>query len=170
MVMNKYNVDLNRALLKPLYLGLAINVFFPSIMVLIVYYIDSGAGTRAPISGTTDLLLWFLAVFAVLDGAAAIYLRHRLMYAPMISSKESFAEDFYRRVATNSIIAYALCAAIAIYGLAVYFIFGKFDYLLLFVILSFIAFQIVRPRAGFMNKVLAAQEEHVEQGRFAPKR
>ena len=168
--MNKYNVDINRALLKPLYLGLVINVFFPGIMVLVIYYIDTDAGGRTQVPGISDFLLWFLAAFAVIDGAAAIYLRQKLMYAPMISSKETFAENFYQRVTVNSIIIYALCAAISVYGLVVYFIFGSFDYLLFFVILSIVAFQIIRPRPGFLEKVLEAQEKHVEQGRFAPTR
>jgi len=164
--LSKYDVDINRALVKPIYIGLAMNVFFPSVVALVVYFIESEGGKIAPAAYPNDLLLWALAGLAVMDGAVAIFFKQRRFFVPMIRSKESFAEDFYAGVTSSSILVFALCAAIAVYGVVAYFLSRTFDYLLFFILLSFIAFQIVRPRAGFLKKVLEAQEGHVEAGRF----
>jgi len=164
--MNSHDVDINRALVKPIYLGLAMNIFFPSVVALAIYFLESEGGVRVPEPGNSDLLLWILAAVAVIDGALAIFFRQKRFYAPMIKSEQTFADDFYAGVMTASILVFSLCAAIAVYGVVVYFITGTFDYLLFFVILSFVAFQIVRPRPGFLKKVLEAQERHVQAGRF----
>ncbi len=165
--MNKYNVDLNAVLLKPLYLGLLMNIFAPSLIVIIAYFIESRGGVKVVESGNAgDMILWILGVVALADGAVAIYLKQKQFYAPMIRSRETFVADFTSGVFSRSILIYAIAVAISFYGLVVYFLSGKFDYLLFFVILSFIAFQIIRPRPGFLQKVLDAQEKHVEEGHF----
>lgn len=164
--MNQHDVDINRALVKPIFIGLAMNILFPSVIALVIFFLESRGGLSLPEPGTSDMVLWMLAAVAVADGAIAIYFRQKRFYAPMIRSEKTFAEDFYTGVTTASILVFALCTAIAVYGVVAYFLTGTFDYLLLFILLSFIAFQIVRPRAGFLQKVLEAQERHVRAGRF----
>ncbi len=164
--MISHDVDIHRAMVKPIFIGLAMNIFFPGIVALIIYFIESEGGTRIPEPGNSDLMLWILAAIAIADGALAIFFRQKRFYAPMIRSEQTFTEDFYAGVNTNSILIFALCATIAVYGVVAYFVSGTFDYLLFFILLSFIAFQFLRPRPGFLKKVLEAQERHVSEGRF----
>jgi len=166
--MNKYNVDLNAVLVRPLYFGLLMNIFVPALLLLIAYFIDQGKIMERSLTFTGgDLLFWVFLVVAIADGAVAIFMRQKLFFAPMILKKETFADDLTARVFKASIVCYAITTAIAIYGFALYMASGGFDRLFLFIFISFIAFQIIRPRHGFIKKVIEAQEKHVDEGRFA---
>jgi hypothetical protein len=165
--MNEYNVNLNTVIIKPLYIGLLMNIFIPSIIVMIVYYLESESSGRMVGSGVeSDLILWVMAGFVLLDGSLALYIKQKRFFAPMIKSKETFAADFTEGVKIASIICFAITTAISIYGVVAYLISGLIDYLILFVVLSFIAYLLVRPRYRFLEKVLAAQENHVKEGRL----
>jgi hypothetical protein len=165
--MNNREIDLNGIIAKPLYRGLLINIFMPAIMIAFAYYIDhSKERTGMVPSDTLNILFWALIILSVADGAVAILLRKRLSSMPMIRSKETFAGDLADRVLAMSLVCFAVTAAISLYGLAFYILGGTFDHFFLFVVISFIAFQFVRPRLGFIEKVVAAQEKLVSEGRF----
>ncbi|MCP4650478.1 MAG: hypothetical protein GY853_10420, partial [PVC group bacterium] len=139
----------------------------PVAIVAIAYYIEESGGlvsTMAP--ENLELIFYIFVGLAVIDGALAIFLKQKLFFAPLIKSKETFVQDFMQGFFAKSIVCYALIAAIAIYGLVFYFLGGTFNQLLFLVIISFIAFQIIRPRHKFAEKVLSAQEQLVEQGQF----
>jgi len=164
--MNERSIDLNAVLIKPLYVGLLINIFIPVVIVGVAYYIEESGGLAASANEYLGLIFWILIGVAVADGAVAIILKQKLFFNPCIITKGTFEEDFKRAFFTNSIICNFLTAAIAIYGLAVYLLGGTFNQLLFFVFISFIAFQLIRPRIKFAEKVLAAQEKYIEEGRF----
>jgi hypothetical protein len=165
--LDKYEVDLTRVLVKPLYLGLLMNIFIPVVILVIAYYIDKSGGKEAMVAPESlNVIFWALAAVAVADGVVAVFLKQKLFYAPMIQTKETFEDDLAAGVFRSSLVCFAVTAAITIYGLVIYILGGTFRDLLLFVFISFIAFQLVRPRFGFLKKVIAAQERHVEQGRF----
>lgn len=165
--MNKYNVDLTAVMVKPIYFGLLMNLLTPVIFLGIAYYLDETGGKDVPLQDTElNLLFWVLTGVAIVDGLAAFFLKRKLFFAPMIRAKESFADDFAAGIFRVSIICYSLGMAIAVYGLAFFFLGGQFVHLFFFVFLSFIVFQLVRPRMGFLEKVLEAQEKHVEEGRL----
>ena len=164
--MNKYNIDLNAVLIKPLYIGLLINIFIPVIIVGVAYYIEESGGLAVSANENLDLLFWVLIGIAVIDGAAAIILKQKMFFRPFIASKETFEQDFGRAFFTNSLIGNAITAAIAIYGLVFYLLGGTFNQLIFFVFISFIAFQLIRPRIRFSKKVLAVQEKYVDEGHF----
>ena len=167
-MLNKYNVDLNAVLVKPLYFGLLMNIFMPATLLLIAYFMEQGEIMKRQLSFTNgDLLFWILLAMAVIDGAVAIFMRQKLFFAPMILTKETFTDDLTARVLKASIVCYAITTAISVYGFALYMASGGFDRLFLFIFISFIAFQIIRPRHGFLKKVIEAQEKLVEEGRFA---
>ncbi len=169
--MNKYNVDLSRALIKPLYMGLLINIFIPVLILGIAYYMEQGRAIETQMSAEElNIFFWVLAAVAIADGAVAIILKQKRFFAPMIRSKETFEQDFTNGVFTASIMCYALTSVISIYGLVFYILGGTLAHLFFFVFVSFIAFQLIRPRLGFLEKALAAQEKHVEEGRFAATR
>ncbi len=165
--MNKYKIDINAVLIKPIYIGLLINALIPVAIVGIAYYFEqSGGMTSSMSSENLEFIFYIFAGLGVVDGGLAIFLKQKLFFSPLIKSKESFVEDFMQGFFAKSIVCYAIIAAIAIYGLVMYFLGGTFNQLLFLVLMSFIAFQIIRPRAKFAEKVLAAQEQFVEQGRF----
>jgi hypothetical protein len=166
----EFNIDLNRILVKPLYIGLLINIFFPAGILLIAYYIDRGGGMSSSMEpDTLNSLLWMLLVIAVADGSVAIMLKYKLFYQPMIKSKQSIEQDISDRVYKLSIICFAITTAIVIYGVVYFVLGGSFKNLMLFAFISFIAFQLIRPRHKFLEKVIAAQERYVAEGRFAEK-
>jgi len=165
--MNNREIDLNAIIAKPLYLGLLINIFIPAIMIAIAYYLDhSKERTGMVPSDTLNILFWALIILSVADGTVAVFLRKRLSSMPMIRSNETFAGDLADRVLTMSLVCFAITAAISLYGLAFYILGGTFDHFLLFVVISFIAFQFVRPRLSFVEKVVVAQEKLIAEGRF----
>ena len=165
--MIKHNIDLSHVLVKPLYMGLLINIFIPVLILGIAYYMESEHAIEARLS-TNDLNLffWALAAVAIADGAVAILLKQKRFFAPMIKSKETFEEDFEAGVFRGSIICYALTSMISVYGLVFYVLGRTLAHLFFFVFVSFIAFQLIRPRLGFLEKVLKAQEKHVKEGRL----
>jgi hypothetical protein len=166
--LNTDDIDINHLLVKPIYIGLLINIFLPVVILLIAYYLDkSGMKQVSPEGESIGLLFWILVAVSVVDGVAAIYVKYKMFFSPMITSEHSFEEDLASRTFLISIICFALIAAISIYGLVFYILGGSFDHLLFFVFISFIAFQLIRPRARFLQKVISAQEVHVKQGRFA---
>jgi len=168
---NKYNIDINAVLVKPVFIGLLINIFFPVGVVAVAYFTgqhDLQSNATIP-TGSKAILFWALAAVSIVDGGVAILLRHRLFYKSMISSEPTFAEDLSRGIFNGSIICYAITAAITIYGLIFYLYGGTLQQLVFFIVISFISFQVIRPRHGFIKKVIAAQEKHVEQGRFKPR-
>jgi len=165
--LNKYNIDINAVLIKPIYIGLLINALIPVAIVGIAYYFEQSGGMISSLSPENlELIFYIFAGLAVIDGGLAIFLKQKLFFSPLIKSKESFVEDFMHGFFAKSIVCYAIIAAIAIYGLVIYILGGTFNQLLFLVLMSFIAFQIIRPRAKFAEKVLAAQEQFVEQGQF----
>ena len=129
--MNKYNIDLNAVLIKPLYIGLLINIFIPVVIIGIAYYIEEGGGLTSTIPPENlELIFWFFVAVSVVDGAIAIFLKQKLFSAPMIKSKESFSEDFKQGFFSKSIVCYCLIAAISVYGLVLYILGGTFNQLL----------------------------------------
>ncbi len=166
--MNKYNIDLSHVLVKPLYMGLLINIFIPVLILGIAYYLESERAVEARMSADDlNIFFWALAAVAIVDGGIAIILKQKRFFAPMIKSKETFADDFAAGAYRISILCYALTSSISLYGLVFYVLGGTLAHLFFFVFVSFIAFQLIRPRLGFLEKSLAAQEKHVEEGRFA---
>lgn len=165
--MNRYDVDFNKVLVKPLYIGLLMNIFIPVVILAFAYYFDQSGGTLKSLPNQTlTTLFWIFVVVSIAEGGAAILLKQRLFFSPMISSRDSFEEDLTNRFFTASIVCFAVTTAITIYGLVFYILGGTFQHLLLFVFISFIAFQFVRPRFRFAEKVVAAQEKLVDEGRF----
>jgi hypothetical protein len=169
--LNERQIDLHKLLIRPLYLGLLMNIFVPVLILGIAYYIDVSGGRSSTVPDETlNIIFWALAIVSVLDGIAAVLIKQKLFFQPMIRSKETFEEDLTTRVTTASIICYSMTTSITLYGFVLYLFSGKFDHFLLFVFISFIAFQLIRPRYKFMERVVQAQEKHVTEGRFYQKR
>jgi hypothetical protein len=165
--LSKYNVDINHILVKPIYIGLLMNIFVPVTLLAVAYFLDkSRAAEPMNPAENLNIFFWALAALSIIDGAAAIYFRQKRFFSPMIRSKDKFEEDLAQGTFIASIICYSFTSAISIYGLVMYLLGGTFMNFMFFVFLSFVAFQLVRPRHGFMEKVIAAQEKLVDRGQF----
>ncbi|PKK81996.1 MAG: hypothetical protein CVT49_15945 [candidate division Zixibacteria bacterium HGW-Zixibacteria-1] len=160
-------IDINKLLIKPVYIGLFMNILVPAILLGIVYYIDKNGGQgRGLTSDTYNIMFWALCVVAISEGAMAFILRQKFFFSPMAVSKETLEDDLVRGFMNASIICYAFTSAIAIYGLILFFMGGTFETMVLFVLISMIAYQFIRPRYGFAKKVIEAQEKFVQEGHF----
>jgi hypothetical protein len=165
--LSKYDVDLNRVLIKPVYWGLLMNIFMPVLFLGIAYYLDRSARENVlSLDRNLNIFFWALVAVSLGDGIMAITFKQKRFFTPMIRSKETFEDDLTRGVFRESIICYSLTTAISLYGLVFYLMGGAFSAMFLFVFISFIAFQLIRPRYGFLEKVVAAQEKLVDEGRF----
>ncbi len=164
--MNKHDVDINAILIKPLYMGMLINIFFPMTLLIVAYFMSQSSGQDVmKITSKWDVIAWVFLAVAVVDGIVAILLRQKLFMVPLIRSEASFEDDLKAGAFRVSMTCYAMTTAISIYGFVLFLIGGDFRTMFLFILMSFIAFQLVKPRRGFIEKVIQAQERHLAEGR-----
>lgn len=164
---NKYNVDLNKLLLKITYIWLAYAIVFPGILLLVAYYIGEGGQAQSTAPIDKEIAFAGLLALSVIQLAVAHFVRNFLLKKPLIVSESSFKEDFAAGVFRNFVIISALTEAVAIYGM-VYFLAFERDLriVMLCAIICVIGFQLFRIREGFLQKALKIQEDHVAAGRF----
>lgn len=146
---------------------MAINVFFPMTLLVIAYFMSQSSGRDImEMTSQWNTIAWVLLAVAVVDGALAIFLRQKLFMAPLIRSEATFEEDLKAGATRASITCYAMTSAISIYGFVLFILSGDSRTMFLFILMSFIAFQIVKPRRGFIEKVIETQERHLAEGRL----
>ncbi len=168
--MNKHNIEPASALVKPMYFGLAINVFLPASLILLAYYFeDHGFSGQLPDS-QRNLFFIIFAIVAASDATLAFFLRGRFFEKPVARSVETFAADFTSAVMQVSLIVSAITASIAIVGLVFYLIGGGLEAMMLFCVVSVLAYQLTRPRIGYVEKALERQEKFAESHQWAPAR
>jgi len=160
-------IDVNRLLIRPLYFGLLLNILVPIALLAIVYFLEK----KAVMSGTLDpetynVIFWILCVVAIADGVLTFVIKQKLFFAPMIKTEKTFEDDLIQGFLRNSIVCYAMVMAIAVYGFVLFILGGNFETMVLFVLISMIAYQFIRPRFGFAEKVIDAQKKYVGEGRF----
>ena len=159
--------DLNHMIVKPLYFGLGFNILLPMILVFICYYIDNQNGWSALVGfDMANNLFYIFGLMAVLEAAAVLLWREKMMSQPMIKSTETFEHDLtselFSRIKPISIII----SGINLYGVAYYILTARIKETIFFVFFSFIVFQVVRPRLGFIKRLIDRQLEMVGQNQF----
>ncbi|MEW5922781.1 MAG: hypothetical protein AB1746_02210 [Candidatus Zixiibacteriota bacterium] len=164
---NERKFDINRLLIKPVYIGLFLNIMLPIIFLAIVYYVDKNGGRNINYDADTyNKFFWIFCVVAIAEGVTAFIVKQKLFFSPMIKSKETFEDDLLKGFMTASIICYAFTSGIGVYGLVLFLIGGTFETAVLFFLISMIAYQFIRPRYAFAEKVVAAQDKFAQEGRF----
>jgi len=158
--------DLTRIIIGPLYFGLVVNVLIPMGLLLVCFYFESNASWYNRIGGSANALFYVIAVLSVAQGGLALWRRGQLMNQPMIRRKENFEEDFKRALLGRSRHISLIIALIAVYGFVYFMLTARFKETVFLVFFSFLIFQVVRPRFGFIRKLIARQEELVEKGRL----
>lgn len=158
--------DLNRIIVKPLYFGLVVNILIPMGLLLVCFYLENEQSLYNRIYSFANTLFYIFAILSFAQSGLALWMRSQLQNKPMICSKETFEEDFIRSLVVKSRPIFLLIAVIALYGFVYFLLTARFKETVFLVFFSFVIFQLVRPRFGFVRKLIARQEEMVERQIF----
>ncbi len=158
--------DLNQIMVKPLYFGLFINVLIPAALLFGCYYLHQHSYVANRAGDFANALYYLIGALSIAQIGVALWWRHKRLEQPMIRCRETFQQDLGHGLLAGLRPVFLLIAGISGYGLIYFFLTGRFEESLFVVLLSFLAFQIVRPRTKSMMKVIEIQEDHVAAGRF----
>lgn len=159
--------DLHQLIVRPLYLGMLVNVIVPAGLLLVCYYFDGRQTIQNSIGAFAETLFYIFMGLALVEAGIALWWRNRSLERPMIKSRETFEDDLMRGLLERSRPVFLLVAAISIYGYVYFFLTGRFKETIVFVLFSFIVFQVIRPRFGSVRKLIARQEQLVDEGKLA---
>lgn len=160
------DTNLTKVIIRPLYFGLVVNILVPMGLLLFCYWLDQRNALHNQLgSGADDLFYLFLA-FSAGQAGLAVWYRHRLSKQPMVSSLETFERDFSDSLLKQSRPVFLLIAGIALFGLIYFFLTARFTEAVTFMVLSFVVFQVVRPRYGYVEKLIEKQRALAESGCF----
>ena len=168
MSLNIHDDDFNLSpiIARPLYFALGVNIVLPMILLGICYYVDKNSPLDNKVGDFANPLFYLFAFFAATEAALAYWLRYRSLHAPMIRKEETFEEDFSEQLLVRSRPVFLIIAGISIYGYLYFYLTGRFPEAILFVVISFVVFQFVRPRFGGVRKILRHQKALAERGEF----
>lgn len=163
-----YNdLDMSRIIAKVLYLGMFINILIPGAVLAGCYMYDQNYPRYGGGGEFANVLFYIFAVIAVVQAGYAIWWRGKRYHEPIARSHESIEDDLAHGLRKASRPIFILIAAISGWGYLYFAITGRFQECLMFVLISFIVFQVVRPRYGTMKKVIDRQIELLERGQRA---
>jgi hypothetical protein len=167
MISQEHNndFDLSAIVIKPLYFGLFINILIPMALLLICYYIETHGSVHNQLGFDAGNYFYVFAALAVIQAGAALWFRAKLLARPMIRSMASAEADIKEQLLARLRSIFILVAAISLWGVIFYFLSGRFESGLLFVVFSFIVFQFIRPRYGSVQKLIDRQIAMAERGR-----
>lgn len=162
--------NLARMIAGALYQGIFINILLPAGLLMVAYFIEQKGGVDNSIGAAANPLFYVLAVISVAEGAVAVLWRSKSLGQPMVHRRETMEEDIRVELRQRLRPIFLLIAAIALNGFIYFLLTGRFEETLAFVVLSFIAFQVVRPRYGMLRKLIEDQKELVDSGQFMDRR
>lgn len=152
---------------KPLYFGMVTNVMIPGGLLFLCFYINQHSPLGNSIPESSNLLFYVFAVISIAQAGFALWWRYKRFGAPMVRRMETIEQDLLRGIMATSRPAFLLIAAISLWGFIYFYLTGRFQETALFVIFSFLVFQVVRPRQGTIRKLIDHQTKLAEQGTFA---
>lgn len=159
--------DLTRIIAKPLYFGLFSNIMAPMAVLLVIYFIHNGQGWAPLVSESmANTLFYALAFVAVVHAGLVVWWRKKAYASPMVRRRETFEADFAAEYLRRTRPLFLAIGAVSLYGFVYYFLTGRFNESLMFVVFSFLVFQLVRPRYGLVQKLIDRQTALVEKGEF----
>lgn len=158
--------DLSRIIVKPLYFGLGVNVVVPGALLFVCYFINERGGVENKLGDMANLLFYIFIGFTVIIALLALMKLRKNLQGPLIKRKETFEQDLINSMVRHTRPISLMISIIAVLGIIYYFLTGRFTEAVLFVVLSFIVFQLIRPRYGSLRKIIAKQEQFVEEGKF----
>lgn len=164
---NKYGVDVTKVTIKLTYFGLIFGVLSPGVFFAVGYALEGSERQLFSDPDGQQLFFWIFLSMSVIVGVAAFFLKKVIFTKPLINSERTFVSDFAEAMHLRSLILFGVTELIGVFGLAYFFMGGDLDGLMLFCLITVVVFQIIRPRPGFVEEILADQERLVSQGKFA---
>jgi len=160
------NVELTPIVAKPLYFGLVVNVAIPVGLLMVCYWLNNRMYLENRLGDFANPLMYIFVAIGLAKALAALWWREKMLTQPMVRRKETFEQDVLSGFIRISRPVFLLIASISLYGYVYFFLTGRFEEAVIFVLMSFLAFQVVRPRFGKVRKVVEQQMEMVAQGKF----
>jgi hypothetical protein len=160
--------DLYRIIAKPLYFGIAVNLMIPAGLLLVCYFIEKNQSWYNRIGDNANSLFYAIIAVSVVQAAIALWWRSKMMTQPMIRSEATFEDDLVHSLVNRSKPIFYLIALIAVWGFVYFYFTARFEETLMIALFSFVVFQVVRPRFGFVRKLIKAQKELVKKGAVIP--
>ncbi len=151
--------DLAKIVAKCLYTGMAINVIIPVSLLFICYYISNNYYVSNQLGDMTKPVFYIFGILALSQAGLAIWWRGLRVNRLLVRGPDTFESDLTTNLARALKPVFFLIGSISIYGYLYFALTGMFTETVFFVILSFVVFQIIRPRYGFLEKVIARQQE-----------
>jgi len=158
--------DLTSMVAKPLYFGMLINIVLPGALLFVCYYIEQRTYMENRIPDSTDFVVILFAALSLVQAGLALWLRNKWFNEPMVRRMVTFEKDVQRELVARSRPIFLLIASISLWGFILFFLVAQFEFALAFALVSFVTFQVVRPRYGSVRKLLAHQKKLAEQGQF----
>ena len=163
------SIDIFGILAKTLYLGLFTNVLLPAGLLMICYYYDQNSYVSDKVGDMGDVVFFVLAALASGQAAYAFWRRGIVLREPMIRSEETFAQDLADGLLGALRPVFLIVAGISLYGYLYFFLTGRFMETVIVVLISFIGFQVIRPRQGAIRKLIEHQMSLVKNDVFLNK-
>ena len=159
--------DLTGMIVRPLYFGMVFNVAIPTALLFVCYYVNNKYFPENHIPELSNALFYVLCVLAFFQAGIALWWRNRRLEAPMVHRPESFEHDVGTAIYERLRVVFLLIATISFWGYLYFLLTGRFHESVVFVVFSFVVFQVVRPRFGSVRKLVAFQQRLVKDGRLA---
>jgi small-conductance mechanosensitive channel len=157
------HIDITPFVAKPLYFAMAVNMVIPMALLFVCYYINEHFPFENQVGEFANFLFYILCGMTLVDAGIALWWRSRLFSEKLVNRQETFEADLLAAIVRKTRPIFLIVAAISLYGVLYYFLTARFVEALLFVVFSFLVFQVVRPREGMMRKIIAAQRRHLER-------
>ena len=158
--------DLAKIIIKPLYFGLIVNVAVPMTLLMVCYYVSNNYYLENRIGTFANKLFYLFGALALAEAGLALWWRSSMFRKPMIRREETFETDFASSLLSRIRPIFLVIASICLYGYIYYFASGRFQEAVFFVVFSFVVFQVVRPRYGWVRKLISHQKSLVSHGEF----
>jgi len=158
--------DLNRLQARPLYFGLAVNVVAPVALLFGCYYAWNNYFLENRLGDTANPAFYAIIAIAILKTLLALWWRRKVLASPMIREGESFEQSLLEALMKGTRQVFVLLASISLWGHAYILLTGRFNEGAFVVLLSFLAFQFVRPRLGAVKKLIDHQRKLVSDGQY----
>lgn len=150
---------------KPMMLGMLINVLMPALLVVYCYWRQS---TDPPTLSEPNLvMLAMLGMVSISEIGISLFFKYRLLKVPMVTDAAQAEAQMGQVLIRHSVICHSLLASIAVYGAIGFTLWGDFRLMIGAAVVSFLAYQFIRFRIGFVEKFVEAQENFLKTGKAA---
>jgi hypothetical protein len=156
-------IEKQKAIIKSTYMGLFMNVLGPVVIFIIAAFVK-GQGFQSAENAPSfpnqniQFLFYALLFISITDLVAAYFIRKSLSSRPR-PPDTSHGEFFKRQMLTISVVVYGLNSMHAIYGLVLFVLGAAIEIMMLFVALTFVSYQIFKPRKNFADYLCEKMED-----------